>query len=98
MDILRYLSYLPLRRSRILSVAARFFCMPVFSMVLHRHSAPISFQALFFMIYEDYIHAAFSFRLFVNWGSEGIPKMPCPHPHVGSLRSKMLRVFNPPDT
>ncbi|MDD6854922.1 MAG: hypothetical protein PUD66_00605 [Oscillospiraceae bacterium] len=56
------------------------------------------FQALFFMIYEDYIHAAFSFRLFVNWGSEGIPKMPCPHPHVGSLRSKMLRVFNPPDT
>ena len=37
------------------------------------------FQARFFMIYEDYIHAAFSFRLFVNWGSEGIPKMPCPH-------------------
>lgn len=50
MDILRYLSYLPLRRSRILSVAARLFCMPVFSMVLHRHSAPISFQALFFML------------------------------------------------
>ena len=39
MDILRYLSYLPLRRSRILSVAARFFCMPVCSIVLHRHSA-----------------------------------------------------------
>lgn len=50
MDILRYLSYLPLRRSRILSVAARFFCMPVCSIVLHRHSAPISFQALFFML------------------------------------------------
>ena len=50
MDHLRYLCYLPLRRPRMLPVAARLFCMPVFSMVLHRHSAPIYFQALFFML------------------------------------------------